>query len=392
MREDSRGAWSRNVVKPRTAVRIAALGLMLVSGIVLGQSGGWPMWYPHGTKVRTDALAVYAADAADGYFTPQDILRYPRLGVQKTWWEDGRFLFGDNDSTSVLYLGAGNNGVIRSMWMCGLPNITNYTDLNNYELRIYVGAGDVADKTAPSSDYLTAQIGIGPLLGRVYDNVASNYVVETPIVDHLTVAGPKNMALTFNAPIPFTNGVLVQLWDRVADTLSACTWHWATYELGETNFPYKAWTLRAQTRRHTIVNSAEYDTFLTVPSGAGMLLGVFASFESQVDTVSMAFLEGNWCFQPDAATSEVWQTSGGEDLFGMEPLYFDSGVHRNYNWGCTNITETQAEAYRIFVRDPLIWDDGIIGKFQNAFYGSGDLGATSNVVEVSILTLYYGSE
>jgi len=68
------------------------------------------------------------------------------------------------------------------------------------------------------------------------------------------------------------------------------------------------------------------------------------------------------------------------------------GEQIHQNWGCTYADSTSGtfEAYRLFLRGPLYWTNGVVGKFQNIYYADG--GGSGNVADLSILTLYYAGQ
>ncbi len=341
-----------------------------------------------------------AADADTGYFTPQDILRYPSVGTQQTdWWDNGtdtNFRHA-TEPNYLLYLGAGQSGVVRNVWMTGTVNFTNWTSVDDYELRIYIGAGDIANVANPPAAYLTTTIPLGIMLGAVYDSSrTANQPVETSVLDYArsSVASPliNTPTLSLNLPIPFENGVLIQVWKRSTNTvdLTLSKYHWVSYEVGATTFPYQTWRLKAQTLRDSLQETDQNVEFFNVASKPGMLAGIFSSTRSVGDVAGwMDYNEANWTFYPDGASQPVWQTSGAEDLFGINPFYYAGGEITKHDWGTTQLASGAVEGYRLFIKDPLIWQNGIRGVFPNGFFNAGYEG---NLLDVNFLTLYYAEK
>jgi hypothetical protein len=378
-------------VNRRRAGLVTFGALMLLAGGVLAQVKGWPPFWPHGTRVQSAALYAYASEPYAGYSTPQDILtRYPRLGTPRNQWDE------NGKTRNLLYLPAGSNGVVRNLWFAGIDSLSGYTDLDNYELRIYVGPVAEADTLAPPSEYLSAQIPLGLLCGTVYDVERGNATVTTPLLDYQSNTGGtfKVFSIQLNTPIPFQNGVLLQIWERDPVRPVIATWKWCTYDVGTTTFPYQTWRLKAATYRGILSYTDPYATFMDVASGSGILLGLWASIRATPDGPSRNtdFLEGNWMLLPDGETSATWQTSGCEDLFGTNCCYFSGGEQVHDGWGLTYFDADTArfEGYRTFVRDPIMWTDGIVGRWQNYLYSADS--ADTDVTDVNITTLYYGSQ
>ncbi len=323
-----------------------------------------------------------------GYYTPQDILRFPYVGTQKTDWFDGSAeataLHGGTTPNYLLYLGAGQNGVVRQIFSVGNNNLVDWTDMDDYELRIYTGAGDLTalQRANPPSQYLDAKIPLGILLGAVYNtNKPANQPIETAILDY---SRSQDAVMTFNLPIPFENGILIQFWkispEAVNTSLGA--YHWVSYETGTTSFPYQSWRLKASALHHTTVNDENGATFMDVSGKAGMLLGLYSSIKS-VAGLGEDFNEENWTFYPDGETNPVWQVSGTEDMFGLNPYYYSAGVQTHMNWGTTFIDTPAYESYRLFVRDPLIWQNSLRGFYPT----TGE-----STLDLNILTLYYAAK
>jgi hypothetical protein len=371
------------VVNARTLVRIAFGLTLLIAGGVLAQVRGWPPFYPHGNKVALENISAQAQVVAAPYsYSPAAIYEWPHVGTQKTQYYDGA---GSARARDLLYLGAGNSGVARTVWFTGIGALSNWTDMSKYDIRIYTGAGNIANTAAPDTAHMTCKIPLGILTGGVYDALRAAGTVETPVVDYQVMAA--GAAVSLNIPIPFSNGILIQLWNNTTNAVVSCAYHWTSYEVGASSFPYAGWVLRAQTKVATVAAPDTATTFLTVPSGtAGMLVGLFSSMSSDEE---IAYVEGNWRFYPDGVT-EPWETSGGEDIFGVNAYVFTAGEVTHENWGCTHTLQDEApfvaESYRIFRRDPLIWSSGMIGTFQRP------ADVNPGAYTMKVLTLYYADE
>ncbi|MFH0829249.1 MAG: DUF2961 domain-containing protein [Candidatus Kerfeldbacteria bacterium] len=329
-----------------------------------------------------------------GYFTPQDIYRFPYVGPQKTdWWDNYPSTVHPTTPNYLLYLGEGKSGVVRNIWSVGSTiGFSDWTDVDDYELRIYVGAGNIADTANPPTQYLTAQIPLGMLMGGVYDTTKTpGQVYQTAVMDY---SGGSNIALTLSLPIPFENGILIQYWNRTGTpqpVTGLSNYHWVSYEEGTSSFPYQSWRLKAATLRNTMNYNDPESTFLNVSSKPGMLVGIFASFKPTGDQTNQPDpYEGNWRFYTDGSGDPVWQTSGGEDILGLNPFYFSAGEIATQNWGTTYWDGvSKSESYRLFVQDPIIWQNGIRGALQNGLYNAG---SSDPMFEANILTLYYAEK
>ena len=321
---------------------------------------------------------------ADGLFRPQDILNFPSVGTPRTAILEG----ADPEPGAMLYHGAGVDGVVRNIWLIAVIAGPNWSDIAaDAELRIWTGLGDVADRTAAPAEEPTCRINLKTLLGAHYDATGPTAPRGNGILDmRKTPKGPVSaLIMQLTTPIPFRNGVLIQLFAEHPDVTPAAlilpSYQVIEYELGSlADFPYADWRLRAASHS-AVVPHGDTATFLNVPADKGMLVGTFVSVDGQADNL---FLENNWAFRPDGSATDIWQTSGSEDLFGMEAYYFEAGAFCADQWGCyyKDAAQFQYEAYRLFTKAPIIWRNGMVGRWVRTDDNTHD-------VQLDVTTLYY---
>lgn len=325
-------------------------------------------------------------------YTPQDILnRFPRVGTPRTQTSEN--ITAPNGT--FLYLGAGQSGVVRSIFGTSFA-LADWTDMNDLEMRVYIGAGDITNLAAPPAEHLSAVIPLGPLLGAVYHAApAPNTLYSNRALDYTRGVGPSTSGDSFcwRLPVPFEDGILIQIWSRggvpavVPHVMN--DYFWTQYEVGSTSFPYQKWRLKARSLlAHTVVTEDSETTIFDAPGEAGMLVGVFASMRGLfTDAGPYMYLEGNWRLYLDGESAASWETSGSEDLFGVNTFYFQLGEVQTPNWGVTYLSVADVEAYRLFYDDPIIWANGGRLAIQNTVGEWAE--PDTDVTELNILALYY---
>lgn len=336
-------------------------------------------------------LAAVYGDGEEDVFALQDILeRFPRLGSSRSdWWDGigsedapGQQILHESRPDYLIYLGAGNSGVVRGIWGASM-HLPTWGSLNDYELRIYTDAGDIENVLAPPAEHLTATIALGPLLGAVYDTARGACTFSTPILDYFnggTAQQSDGFALNLRLPIPFANGILIQVWKRTGipavDPSLFGDYHWVTYELGLSSWAGMQYRLKAASVHGIHVASQDEAVVLNTNGKDGLLVGVFASASASI------VVEGNWRGYADGESVAGWQTSGYEDLFGVNPYAFSGGEQQGPYAGVTHIGETGIEAYRLFLRDPIHWMTGFKLAHQRDQNEGGEW-------DLSAVALYY---
>jgi hypothetical protein len=365
------------VVNARPVVRLVFFGaLMLIAGGVLAQVRGWPPFYPRGRNVALENISAQAQDAIPA--TSLDIFNdFGYVGPPKTQWVDADSSRGDS---CVFYLGAGNSGVVRSVWMSG-TGWNTLDSLCNYELRIYVGAGDIVNKSNPPAEHLCATLPMSTLLGVEYKRAGTDTVVSTRMMDYTLLSPLGTVALQLHLPIPFENGIAIQVWNNAWNAIVPgvaedsehgdlarviADFSWVGYETGVSTSPYQHWRLRSASLLRHVVTAADTATdFMNVASGAGKMVAWFVSVKDS-STIAAGdgapnWAEGNWRIYPDGAVGSPWETSGAEDLFGTNAYWYTLKERLTPNWGTTHFEKNGrfTEGYRMFYGDPVVWNNGV---------------------------------
>jgi len=168
-------------------------------GLVRMQRRGWisTRWVKPSSRAAksvsfvSDADTISAQCDVDCSLRYSDLFEYPIVGMSRSSFRDGAHRPGviDNVTTGwnqgkhLLYLGAGNSGVIRQIWFAlgltftfmvasdttpviwGGSGSTGRDDLNNWRLRVYTDAGNISDVTSPPASALTVDIPLSAVLG-----------------------------------------------------------------------------------------------------------------------------------------------------------------------------------------------------------------------------------
>jgi hypothetical protein len=293
------------------------------------------------------------------------IYQYPYCGNAKTQHYDG----GVITQPYQFYLTEGS-GVVRSFWTL-MPS-----DPATKNLRIWVGAGDIADLSSPPADKLLVDIPLKTLLGMKWGTLSTS--------EKCTFGFDfDDGGITWWLPIPFEDGILIRFDDTVSTLPNDHGYCWTSYDSGVIpDWPYNAWRLKSGGYSGDLAAEATA-TYLDEADGPGMLAGLFFG-GYQATAEAGQFLENNFELRMNGSETSDWQTSGAEDLFGLNPYYFSKGVRTTRNWGCyyADGTDFKYEAYRWFERDPVIWHAGCQGLFTA---GNGLV----NPLNLDIYTLYY---
>lgn len=161
-------------------------------------------------------------------YTPQDILRYPNIGTQYS-----TAYYASDTEQYILYLGAGNKGVVRTIWvvpMIALADKVPWSSIlsEDVRLRIYTDTGDLPDadpggglpwKGAPPAENLDCDIPLTELLGARYnatgnveeDTIESEYL-STETHPQAALPGDNGFGLQLTLPIPFSNGIFIKMY------------------------------------------------------------------------------------------------------------------------------------------------------------------------------------
>jgi len=325
-------------------------------------------------------------------FTFKSLLDYPIVGPTRSIWRDGSVgavTTGANMEKHLLYLGAGNSGVVRHIWLTfglvftyafaspayvvqwesGSPS-PGPEDLDSYRLRIYTDCGNVADLENPPASSLAVDIPFSAILGAYFSPApTSSFEYNTDYLDvwltHDAVPD-GGFGVSVKYPIPFSNGILIQQgyldvggdWVPLGES-DHTIYYYVTYEQG--SLPSHLSDFRLKSESWSGSNSeANPAIFMNEPSGRGMAAFLWMSADG-----TSGWLENNWTFRTDGSGDDVWQTAGGEDLFGVKGiLYFTAGEFYNREAGCLyKGSGSEREAYFNFQHSPVYWSDGGLGMF-----------------------------
>jgi len=188
--------------------------------------------------------------------------------------------------------------------------------------------------------------------------------------------------------MPFSNGVLVQMgyidssgasdvWVPVGDDWER-HYNYVTYELGSLPSALEDFRLKG-THWEGDTDATTNAVFLNESSGRG--LAAFLWLNTDGDT---NWIESNWTFRTDG-TNNLWQTAGGEDLFGARSILgWNTGEFTARETGCLHKgSGEEIEAYFNFKHSPVYWPNGRVGFFP---YNSDD---SAGLIDGNIAFLYY---
>jgi hypothetical protein len=337
----------------------------------------------------------------------QQILDFPVLGPSQTQWAD--LSAGNIADQYLLRLGAGVSGVVRNVefyWLISMGRLgrilwsggSGYTDLKNWRIRVYVDCGDVADLSNPPAGALAVDLPWATLLGGEYGaEPAGERCIETDLFSILYFSdgapdGVRAVCMSLRVPIPFENGVLIQIgwmngntWVPLAGTSDReFVYHECGYELGVLPATYA--DVRIKSRRTVATNAAPGDlTILDETSNAGWMIALWLAM-SQANLQEGCF-ESDPSFTTDRTLGTVWQVGGVESLGGIQQAYYFSlGPVLDRLSGTLQTQENHgAEIYSLFMRRPLRWTDGCSGVYPM-------LGDAEGKYNGSITLLYYVAE
>jgi hypothetical protein len=284
-----------------------------------------------------------------------------------------------------LNLGTGVSGMLRQIEFTSPPGSNNWRVLmTNFYLRVYVDAGMITNLATAPAESLLVNAPLAVLFGSKYrpgeksflQATASRYLGCNEVWDSTNAAGSFTFNLTL--PMPFTNGILVGLFDANANSFSQYGYSYVSYEPGQLPPDLGGWRLHAG-----LASGSYFDfgnmTFLNA-TNAGELVSIYASFRHSNN--DRLFLEGVWYMQSDGNQAPLG-CAGGEDMFN-NGYYFSFGPQVTYNYGTIHLEAPFAvEAYRHFSgADAFFWRSS-----ARAFYQTW---STAGVpVDADILSFYY---
>jgi len=343
--------------------------------------------------------------AINSSFRLSDILDYPIVGPSRSTWRDGAYTGPRNLATqgytpgfSLLRLGAGVSGVIRDIWAPIVmakesfydrhsqnhilwwdeiddPNIAPDRDLRNWRLRVWTDCGDVADESCPPPDRLAIDLPYAAIVGGYFQpKPVSTFTICTDYLDcgYLVTGGGSGVVLSLRFPIPFSNGVIVQV-GYLAGTRwvpygapEDVVYYRVSYQLGSLPpTPYSGFRLK--TGRFVGCTAPGRDAvFIDEESGRGAIVFLWLS----VYCPTLTCLEANMTFRTDGPNQD-WQASATDDLIGVRGcVYFEQGRFLDRQAGCIYTDNriasdtddaTVGEAYKVFTTDLVYWTNGCLG-------------------------------
>lgn len=286
---------------------------------------------------------------------------------------------------SWLNLGAGSSGMVRQMEFTSWPGSNNFRVLmTNYFLRVYVDAGTITNLASAPAQNMVINAPLAVLLGDKYRPWVPSFIQATGSryvgCNEFWDSTNGNGAFTFNLtlPMPFTNGILVGLFDASFNSLSPYGYSYVSYELGPLPADLRSWRLRTGLASGSYGDSNNI-TFLNT-TNAGELVSIYTSLRHLND--NRAFLEGIWFIQSDGVQAPLG-CAGGEDMFN-NGYYFLFGPQVSYNYGTIHLeTPFAVEAYRHFSgADAFYWRNNATAFFQTSL-------TVGTPLEADILCFYY---
>jgi hypothetical protein len=322
-------------------------------------------------------------------FTPHSMYDFPLVNpTSRTQYNDE---FHAGNAESLMYLGAGQAGCVRNIF--AVTDITEATGgwlvLYNINLRVYVDAGDIADKTAPPSANLVVDAPLHLLMGAKWSQGPYAHEAVTPtttpvntfwdsrrvkcgeaVQSELNASGDSALRMLFS--MPFSNGILIQLWDMSLGTPAPVKppFSYVHYDLGSppAGYPYADWRFRALAVETSSLAHDTDHTWLNVASGAGMLVGIC----DYLDSLSQNSFVNNWQMKLDGSSTVNYQTSGGEDRQPMNQYFWTyQQQHTSDQGGCHywNLNggtgEFKIEDWDWFEDAPILWQNGAVGLYPN---------------------------
>lgn len=336
------------------------------------------------------------------WLSPQSYLAsMPRVGPTKIAQWRSRSFYGSAinppDYKGLMYLGSGNQGVVRNVhWTGAQGQDTDTANLTNLVLRVYADAGNIADYDNPDERYLVMYCPLSVLLSAKYQ--FGNSVKGTRWLDTQKKASTC-MGFDLKLNMPFTNGIFISIFSN--NTNAYYAYSAVSYETGAVAAPYNTWRLHADYFiGHTTAQCGDGSTsgaipisrtYMAVSNAPGFLVGCFYANAGSTNTTSWE--EGNWFGWSDSASkdqvtaSAFWSSYGGEDLF-KNSYYFINGTGLNYDYGTEYFATTRAtvfhdsmEGYRWFGNEAPTW--------TNNFFFERQLANDSTNLFEEAITFYY---
>lgn len=192
-------------------------------------------------------------------------------------------------------------------------------------------------------------------------------------------------------PIPFSSFAQVYIVNKSGS--GATIWSHVTYNTGLPN----TWprTRKLRTAYGSRSNVAPYEV-LTMADLTGLskgrILGIYWMYDGFPGSVSFKQgpLEGNFAVFTNGGASPVFEAPGSEDFFGMSGYFtnFDARAGGG-DYLLTIKTSVTWAGYRMFIKDPIGFDNGFKVTWENGKSGQPDANAFTGNSTVIWCVWYY---
>jgi hypothetical protein len=323
------------------------------------------------------------------YPTLKTLLDYPNIGPTQSQYRDKMsndpFILSD---CNILYLGAGKSGVTREIFLTPVIQTVDaggftfsrvpVSQLSNLFFRVWVDAGNIADFANPPAEKLAVSIPISDIAGSLATQTNTLTRIEFDAFESQVVNANGtniNFSVSWQIPMPFTNGILVQIGVMTNGTWfpRVANYNTATYELGALpSGRLGRMRVKSSTYNGRMLVDGQTPVLISEPSGYGALaIGFSGSRVVDVvdDTPVAAIFESNWAFIDGSSVTNTY--SGSEDILGAMAVfgfaYAKDGTRNgnasilNVSYGLSNWAELGSGLYFAFSmqRRPAYWRNGV---------------------------------
>jgi hypothetical protein len=304
-----------------------------------------------------------------------------------------------NDPSLPKFYLASGAGILRDIRFISAmaSSQTTYRFRTNVSLRVYADAGAISNLATPPAGNLLVDMPISVLLGNTYRHFdkdfryqrSTRYLDAQEENDHWADYG--NYSFSFKLPMPFSNGCYVALWDLASNRPVTNGYSTVTYE-PVAALPAEWGGLRFRSHYVSAMYTNAAMPFLATPVG-GRLMGICGSWRRGTTNAWQNIFEGVWRIVQSNDLAQVWESSGGEDLF-QSPYEFrrlGSQLYCGLDYGTTSFApddgsgQNYTEAYAWFppALTP-VWTNAVLGELT-------DLNVNTQAFWANTLALYYSS-
>lgn len=318
------------------------------------------------------------------------VLDPPHVGIGRNY--PGPFV-GSNTSTNQIFVAPGLSGQIRSLFVHtdvagGHGVMTNLQWLN---LRMYPDCGSTTNP--PSAANLAFDVPIGLLLSDFYRNTITNnnrsIVRDSAFIHSVDVStnvafGASQQTFILKMVVPFTNGIMIGLYNTFSNNWWPFGYFNANYETGTLAYAFNNYRLRSAVYTNYALQATNI-TLASITATEGLVAGVMMAINN-ISGVAGEITDGNsFKFVTGPGVTNTW--SGGDDLVDSTWGFSGTGEFGHSDVGVLHCFQNVAtgqrvvEFYRWFVRDHFTWSNpaGLM-----VYHGNG---ATVDAIATAIL--YY---